>query len=297
MADWTIGLSTGCCWKAGIFECLEDIRDCGFDLIEICSHPGHLDYHDLPLVRRAASLIRSLGLEAHSFHAPFAERIDITSLEEDARAAARQELMRAAEAAAILEAKYFVVHPGPEKTAFPERERFARLGNAADVLDQVYHHSGNLGVNLVLENMLPHLFAGRIENLLWIMETLKGRGVGICVDTGHGYLGCNLPEIVQLSAGHLRLVHASDNRGHRDDHLAPGDGGIDWSILLRQLLDVGYDGALILEIAELEDRRLTLEAASRGREYLCDCAQALESRIWPKLGDKLQVGERYPARS
>lgn len=276
MADWTIGLSTGCCWKAKIFDCLEDIRDCGFDLIEICSHPGHLDYHDLPLVRRAASMIRTLGLEAHSFHAPFAERIDITSLDEGARGAARQELTRAAEAAALLEAKYFVVHPGPEKTAFPEHERFVRLGNAADVLDQVYHYCATLGVNLVLENMLPHLFAGRIENLLWIMETLKAREVGICFDTGHGHLGCNLPEIVKLSAGYLRLVHASDNGGRWDDHLAPGDGKIDWSALLRQLLDIGYDGTFILEIAELEDRRVTLEAASRGRDYLRDRTHALE---------------------
>ncbi len=290
MADWTIGLSTGCCWKAKIFDCLEEIRDCGFELIEICSHSGHLDYHDLPLVRRAAGTIRSLGLEAHSFHAPFAERIDITSLEEDCRMAARDELMRAAEAAAILEAKYFVVHPGPEKTAFPEQERLPRLGNAAEVLDQVYRHCKSLGISLVLENMLPHLFAGRIENLLWIMETLKAREIGICVDTGHGYLGCNLSKIVELSAGYLRLVHASDNHGHRDDHLAPGDGKVDWSALLRQLLDVGYDGTFILEIAELADRRLTLEAASRGRAHLRECARALASRRSANLGERLQVG-------
>jgi sugar phosphate isomerase/epimerase len=246
-------------------------------VIEICSHPGHLDYHDLPLVRRAAATIRTLGLKAHSFHAPFAETIDITSLDEDARAAAREELMRAAEAASILEAKYFVVHPGPEKTAFPEHERFDRLRNAAGVLDEVYRHCGSLGVNLVLENMLPHLFAGRVENLLWILETLKDRRIGICVDTGHGHLGCNLPNVVQLSAGYLRLVHASDNRGHRDDHLAPGDGQINWQPLLRQLVNIGYTGAFILEIAELSDRRLTLEAASRGRDYLRESAHRLES--------------------
>lgn len=102
MANWTIGLSTGCCWQATIFDCLPDIRDSGFDVIEICSHPGHLDYRDRPLVRRAATLIQSLGLKAHSFHAPFAEKIDITSLDERARAAAVQELMQAADAAAVL---------------------------------------------------------------------------------------------------------------------------------------------------------------------------------------------------
>ena len=86
MADWAIGLSTGCCWKENIFDCLEDIRAYDFEVIEICSHPGHLDYHDLPFVRRTASMVRSLGLKAHSLHAPFAETIDITSLDESASA-------------------------------------------------------------------------------------------------------------------------------------------------------------------------------------------------------------------
>lgn len=275
MTDWTIGLSTGCCWKRSIFDCLADIRDCGFDVIEVCSHPGHLDYHDLPLVREAGNMIRSLGLEAHSFHAPFAEAIDITSLGEEARAAAGDELMRAADAAAVLQVEYFVVHPGPEKTAFPDYERLARLRNAASVLDQVYQHCRNRGVHLVLENMLPHLFAGCTDNLLWILDALKDKDIGICVDTGHGQLGCNLRELVALSGPYLQLVHASDNHGSWDDHLPPGDGQIDWLPLLHQLRDIRYAGAFILEIAGVDDRNAALERARRGREHLLQLAQEL----------------------
>jgi sugar phosphate isomerase/epimerase len=245
-------------------------------VIEICSHPGHLDYRDLPVVHQTAAMIRSLGFEAHSFHAPFADGIDITSLDEEARAAAGQELMRAADAAAILQVKYFVVHPGPEQTAFPDAERPTRLRNAASVLDQVYQHCRNSGVHLVLENMLPHLFAGRAENLLWILEALSGRDIGICVDTGHGHLGCNLRDLVALSAPCLRLVHASDNHGNGDDHLPPGGGQIDWSALLRQLRDIRYHGAFILEIAALDDRKAALERACRGREHLQQLAEMLE---------------------
>jgi sugar phosphate isomerase/epimerase len=61
------------------------------------------------------------------------------------------------------------------------------------------------------------------------------------------------------------MVHASDNRGQFDDHLAPGDGQIDWGRFLRHLDEVQFSGAIILEIADLGDSSSTLRAAQRGR--------------------------------
>jgi sugar phosphate isomerase/epimerase len=181
MSDWAIGLSTGCFWQASIFDCLEEIRNSGFGRIEICSFPAHLDYHDVERVKQAVGLIERLGLETYSFHAPFSDRIDITSPDQHCRDFARDELFKAAEAAAILKVRYFVVHPGPENATLPEHERFWRLQNAVDVLNQTYMHCRRLGVGLVLENMLPHLFAGRIRDLLWILGALETFRVGVCL--------------------------------------------------------------------------------------------------------------------
>jgi len=80
-------------------------------LIEVCSSPAHLDYHDLKAVDQAARMIESLGIEAYSLHAPFAEEIDITSLDERRRDHARAELLRATEAAGRLGVRYLVIHP------------------------------------------------------------------------------------------------------------------------------------------------------------------------------------------
>ena len=253
MSEWTVGLSTGCCWKASIFKCLEAIKGAGFHHIEICSHPGHLDYHDVVLVERAARLIRSLELDAYSFHAPFREDIDITSLDEYARMKAEVELLRAADAAAMLGVRYFVLHPGPERTELPDCERLTRLGNTAGVLEKAYSHCQSLGIKLVLENMLPHLFAGRTENLLWLLGTLQNNGIGICLDTGHAFLGRDLTHAVQRFSNQLTMIHASDNHGHWDEHLPPGDGDIAWPALLHQLRNLNFRGTLILEIAGLDD--------------------------------------------
>lgn len=275
MSDWAVGLSTGCFWHTSIFECLEDIRNSGFGRIEICSFPAHLDYHDVERVKRAARLIGELGLETYSFHAPFSDRIDITSPDPQLRDFALRELLKAAEAAAILKVRYFVIHPGPENATLPEHERFWRLQNAVEVLNQAALHCRQLGVGLVLENMLPHLFAGRTRDLLWILGALDSCEVGICLDTGHAHLGEDLPAVVHKLSGHLWMVHASDNHRHRDDHLPPGDGKINWAAFLAHLYDLRFNGTFILEINGMGDRNEILQGARRGRRYLRDLSIAL----------------------
>ena len=155
MSDWAIGLSTGCFWQTSIFDCLEPIRNSGFDRLEICSHPAHLDYHHRDTVRRARQRIHELGLEAYSFHAPFAPAIDITSLDESSRDFAMAELIEAAEAAALLEVRYLVLHPGPENSILPEHERFVRLQNAVEVLNRFYHHCRRLGIGRYRDRCRP----------------------------------------------------------------------------------------------------------------------------------------------
>jgi sugar phosphate isomerase/epimerase len=275
VSDWAVGLSTGCFWQTSIFDCLEDIRNSGFGRVEICSWPAHLDYHDPERVRRAAHLINDLELETYSFHAPFSERIDITSPDAGARDFALKELLRAADAAAILKVRYFVIHPGPEKTALPEHERFWRVENAVRILNQTFLHCKGLGLGLVLENMLPHLFAGRTRDLLWMLGAMESIEVGICLDTGHAHLGEDLPAVVHKLSGHLWMVHASDNRGQYDDHLPPGDGKISWAPFLGQLYDLHFNGSFILEIAGSDDRKTILEGARRGRSYLRDLTHRL----------------------
>ncbi|MBI3928211.1 MAG: sugar phosphate isomerase/epimerase [Armatimonadetes bacterium] len=275
MHDWPIGLSTGCFYKVGILDCLETIRESGFVLLEICSSPTHLDYHDRNLVEHTASRIRQLHLEPYSFHAPFAEHIDITALDDEVRHRSYHEICLAAEAAARLGVRYFVLHPGPEKSGLPRGERLDRMENAAKILNLVSSRCRSLGMTLVLENMLPHLFSGHVRDLLWLMGSLETIEVGICLDTGHALLSGDLRQVVHKLSGHLWMVHASDNLGRFDDHLPPGEGIIEWPSLLGQLGRTGFRGALILELCGDNDPEGILERAQTARIYL----RSLEARI------------------
>jgi sugar phosphate isomerase/epimerase len=269
MNTWPIGLSTGCFYQQSIFDCLEPIRESGFSMIEVCFSPAHLDYHDASAVRRAAARIDALGMETYSFHAPFAHGLDISSPDTAQRERALREILCAAEAAATLQVHYLVIHPGPEMSALPPRdERLVRMEHAIEVLNRVAARCHELGIECVLENKLPHLLFGKTSDILWILDALDSLEVGVCLDTGHAALSGDLENLLHKLAGHLRMIHAHDNHGHRDDHLPPGDGSIDWEALLRALSAASFRGALILEIAATADSALTLANARRGRTCL-----------------------------
>lgn len=278
MSDWPIGLSTGCFYQISIFDVLDTIRDGGFNMLEICSFPRHLDYHNPEMVGLAARRIQEAGLQPISFHAPFADKIDITALDSQKREHALQEILQAAEAAAILKVPYFVIHPGPEREGKPpEEEHFRRMRYAAQALNQVAQRCRELQMNLILENMLPHLLFGQTSDILWIMGAIQAMNLGACLDTGHANLSGDLYTVMYKLSGHLRLVHAADNRGQYDDHLPPGQGKINWKRVLAKLLESGFQGPLILELAgdEKKPPEQILTGARAGRQLLRDISQQL----------------------
>ena len=271
MGDWPIGISTGCFYHTPIFDCLEFLIANGFCMLEICSSPHHLHYHDQEAVRRAARLIEKLGMEAYSFHAPFSRDIDITSPDDAKRNHSRAEVFAAAEAAAILNVRYFVFHAGPEESfVCPPRERLQRMEHAARTVSEIAEHCRRLHIGFVLENMLGHLFLGRIEDMLWIFGAADTVNVGACVDTGHAYLAGALHQVMHKLSGHLKVIHANDNNGIEDDHLPPGQGKIDWYDTLMKLNTIGFNGAFILELSGEGNRPPTvvLEDARRARFLL-----------------------------
>jgi sugar phosphate isomerase/epimerase len=276
MTSWPIGLSTGCFYHQSILECLPLIRESGFSMIEVCSSPEHLDFHGLKSVERAANRINELGMEAYSFHAPFAPRIDIASLNDRQRADSVAEILKAAEAAAYLRVHYLVIHPGPENpAAIAPHEQLPRMQHVIESLNQVARHCHQLGIMCVLENKLPHLLFGNTSDILWILDGIESAEVGVCFDTGHAFLGGDLHNLVHKLAGHLRMIHAHDNSGMGDNHLPPGDGKIDWQRLMRDLIEGRFRGALILEIAGNTDPAVTMSNARRGRIYLRNVAREL----------------------
>jgi len=271
MIPSNIGLSTGCFYSRPILGVLDEIRVSGFDRIEVCSFPAHLDYHNLDDVARAGEKIHALGIHPVSFHAPFADKIDITSLDPALREMATKELLNACEAAAVLGVDHLVLHPGPERSGRPPEEEFmARMRHATESLNIVAKRCCELNIHLLLENMLPHLLFGHVNDMLYLLGSIRDCEVGACLDTGHAYLSRELGVVANKLSGHLQLIHVNDNRGDHDDHLPPGEGHIDWPWFISELKRWNYSGNLILELSSHKNESVAdmLNRARQSREYL-----------------------------
>lgn len=279
MTDWPVGLSTGCFYQQRITEVLETIRNGGFSIIEICSFPAHLDYHDTETIRATAKMIGDLGMEPFSFHAPFRDSIDITSPDATQREFSLKELLTAAESAAMMGVRHFVIHPGPDRSGKPpEAEYIARMENAATVLGRVAEHCRQLNMSLVLENMLPHLLFGRTSDVLWIMGAIKDLNVGICLDTGHAHIAGDLYAAAHKLSGHLQMVHANDNNARWDQHLPPGKGDVDWRRVVSRLAEISFRGGIILELSAqtAPSPQALLREAHQSRLYLQQIFRGVE---------------------
>jgi len=295
MNDWPLGLSTGCFYQRSIFDCLNSVASSGFRQSEVCSSPAHLDYHDRPAVRRAAEKLRKLALEGHSFHAPFAEHIDITSPDARKRANSIGEVFAAAETAAELGARFFVIHPGPEHAAHPlGMEWSERLENVVDALEMISDRCRKLGTICVLENKLPHLIFGNLPDIMWILEAIESPNIGVCLDTGHAHLAGDLWNVARSLAPYLRMIHASDNRGRMDDHLPPEEGEIDWARLFVELAAHGFQGSIILEIAGRGGIPEILHSATRACSYLKGQAAAARREQSRNSQSNEAMGEAPP---
>jgi sugar phosphate isomerase/epimerase len=271
MIEWPIALSTGCFYRRALVDVLDPIREAGFRRIEVCSFPSHLNYRSDHDVRVAADRIHALGIEPLSFHAPFADTIDITSLDEQSREASVQELLRACEAAAWLKCRHVVLHPGPEREGRIQEAEFVHLmKNAARSLNRVADRCCELGIELLLENMLAHLLFGHVRDMMYLLGEIGACEVGTCLDTGHAHLAGEMDIVIQKLSGHLKMVHVNDNRGDWDAHLPPGDGTIDWPRVVRELRRRGFRGALVLELSGGADETVdaVLARATRARAFL-----------------------------
>jgi sugar phosphate isomerase/epimerase len=273
----SIGFSTGCFYKMSIFDVLDEIKNSGFSLIEISASPQHLDYHDIKTVKIAAKRINKLGLRPFSFHAPFFEGVDLSSPDQEQRGQSVKEITKAAEAASELGVLQFVIHPSPVEPGrnIDNELHKQRMYNVIESLQYVAVRCRELGMNLLLENMLPHMLFSHIADLLCIIRSIERKNVGICFDTGHANLSGNIYKMMYKLSAHLKMIHANDNNGDTDEHLAPGDGNIDWEKLICKLKKEKFHGIFMLELSgeESRDVRHVMEDAQKSNRLLQSITQ------------------------
>jgi sugar phosphate isomerase/epimerase len=243
--SWRIGVSTGCCVDRPVVDVLDALQNGRIRGVEVGTPPRHFDpWQHADIVALRERLDR-YAIAPVSIHAPFGGLLDLTDPNVHHRHAAIRAILTAAAALRDLGGALVVVHASDTvRNATDVGQRLAHCAGALNVLGRACEH---MQMVLTLETPLPHLVGGHPDEFDWILKRIDAR-IAVCVDTSHTTLGHHWRRFIDIAGSRLKHVHANDHRGQRDDHLAPGDGSIDWRDIKDGLQQAGFDGWIMLEL-------------------------------------------------
>lgn len=93
-----------------------------------------------------------------------------------------------------------------------------------------------------------------------IMKRVSGNRVQVCLDLGHvNYSLEPMEEWFDRLGEHIGYLHLSDNYGRYDNHLALGDGTIDWEKADELWRGLGRNLPITLEVGGVDNAKKSLE--------------------------------------
>jgi sugar phosphate isomerase/epimerase len=210
--------------------------DLGFDYcISKPDYPFMTDEYEKWAYLQLETAEKCGAVFTHS-HAPF----DVSS--------GHELIDRSFKCAEILGIKYMVVHPKwktLDGSAYLQGEDFIKVNK--ELYLPIIEKGAKYGVKVLSENLL---WGDTIKStaISALASDINSEYFGWCYDTGHANaFGITPDALIGLSRAPLSL-HVQDNHGIRkDEHLLPGDGTVDWKLLLENLHKVGYKGEIVLE--------------------------------------------------
>ncbi len=246
-----------------VLDEIEAIGRLDLDFFELAMDPPQA-HHGL-IRRQKEKIIRrverwKMGLVCH-----LPTFVYTAHLSDAIRQASVDEVISSLETACDLGAEKAVVHPGSIDGLAVYVPDFA-TSLVIDSLATIYRRAEELGISLCIENMFPgvgpFVEPEDFESIFASFPQMK-----LVLDMGHANIddlsGHRAVRFITQFADRLEHLHVSDNFGRMDEHLALGEGSVDWKSIVRALGQAQYDGTVTLEIFD-EDR----SAVSRSRVFL-----------------------------
>ena len=221
-------------------QAVRDLAAVGFTCLEY-SHIEYLTMEEIATLQKATAEAK---VEPHSAHSWIGLPADQSEGERTITALAPM-----LDKCAVLGVKVIVIHPGGHMLSHEGAAAHSRrMSGNLSVLRPLCERAVKVGVSIAVEN------CGALEDLEFILELVRvsgARNAGFCIDTGHARLfGISPAEAILKMGKRLLTTHLQDNFGHRDDHLPPGTGLIDWISVFTALRQTGYTRPVMVEISD-----------------------------------------------
>ncbi len=202
-----------------------------------------------------------------SVHLPFYD-INLSAFREDVRLAGVNILLKSLEKAAELGAVTATIHGGSMRSNFYAEDWFEKAYELSiDSLKRIVSVAESLGITILLENLNLFKKSERVVHafpdiMLKTKEALENK-IGFTFDVGHAVSTPIDPVsfVLQLGPDNVRLAHLNDNHLKSDEHLAVGDGLIDYPSFIKAYITNQWKFPLLFETH-------SVESALKSKKYL-----------------------------
>ncbi|HSR32304.1 MAG TPA: cobamide remodeling phosphodiesterase CbiR [Anaerolineae bacterium] len=226
----------------------------------------HPQVFDATFYADVANLQQELAFVC-TIHLPFLW-VDPASLNEPIRQASAACLRQAIERTDALEIDTYVLH----LWGFTTMQIAAQLQHLAQrqaILGGLMMQAGR-SLEELCEILDPRdLCVENLEDSLFDLAPalIEQHGASICLDVGHlVWQGINELDVLERFGDRIREVHLHDaarpsagQHAQIRDHMALGQGQVDYAAFLRKLDEMGYDGTVILELNSQADLETSLQ--------------------------------------
>jgi hydroxypyruvate isomerase len=132
-------------------------------------------------------------------------------------------------------------------------------------------------VEPIAEKRIPGLLLNRLEDGIEMVRAVAMPSVRLIFDTGHvAMMGHDVPSALAACAQDIGLIQFADVPAGTSDRVDPGLGQLDWTAILRQIADQGYDGLVELEFEPVD---ATAEGEAKMLERLNGLCPSLNIRV------------------
>jgi len=233
-----------------IVEDIQLIKKLGFDFVEITIE----DPYNLPeiLDLRKREIKNVLKLFKYPPLAHFSWRIDIGTTDNIVRRAWIEEVKKSLTTAKKFGCTKFTVHYTTrfnveENQSFRKKE----LDNYVLSMKELMKFSKKIGIELMLENAAKE---GKVHLKKFAYVADNVPDLKINLDISHAFMNGGMKTVedfINYFGDRIVHFHFSDNNGQDDEHLAIGNGKINYEKIVDMIKEIDYNYTITLEIFEL----------------------------------------------
>ena len=232
-------------------EVLELVKDAGYDGIDLTAEPDRIE---IERYREIAEISRSMGLEIAALLGAWAtwhagEVRDLASTDEATRRYAIGYAQKCTDLAVDLRVSVYEICCCPAEPKYPvsdvplptvrqnfvesarEISRYAADRNVRVAMEPVNRFEGYAG------------FMNSVVDAVGVADEVGEENLGVMVDFFHANIeDVSVPDAIRRAERRLMLIHLADS-----NRQMPGMGHIDFTGVIRELDEIGFEGYLSLD--------------------------------------------------